>query len=89
MAGLDSPERSKAREELDRAVRNFVEVYAREQGVTDNPIVIGWAGIAEYTSVELTAEESTGTVTMVPDDQYAATTRGLLGFGVDAFTRGG
>lgn len=83
----DSPERQEARTALDAAVRRYVQVVARENGVAADPIVLGWAGFAEYTSVDLQSEDATGNVTLVPDDQSASTSRGLMHFGVDAFSR--
>ncbi|QPL15024.1 hypothetical protein SEA_HAUNTER_10 [Microbacterium phage Haunter] len=83
----DSPERQAARNALDEAVRQWTKVVAKENGVED-PIVLGWAGYAEYTSVSLEAEDSTGNTTMVPDGQSGAMSRGLFEFGRDAFRRG-
>lgn len=83
----DSPERQAARDAVDKAVRAYVIVCARENGITDDPIVLGWAGFAEYTSISLEAEDSSGNCNLIPDGQSAAMSRGLMGFGADAFSR--
>lgn len=78
-------ELAEARDVLDKAVRNLVRVQARLQGITLDPIVIGWAGYAEYTSVELQQADATGNVKMVPDAQSFALTRGLFECGLDGY----
>lgn len=85
----ESEERSDAREEMDRAVRKFVSIVAKEDGVTDSSVVLGWVGFAEYTSVELEAMDATGSVSLVPDGQPTSMSRGLSEFGSDAFSRSG
>lgn len=83
----ESEERAAARDAVDRAVKRYVEVVAQENEITDHPIVLGWAGFAEYTSLELESHDATGSVTLVPDGQNASTSRGLMHFGADAFSR--
>lgn len=88
MGGTDSPELDAARTALDKAVREFVRVKARENGIADDAYTIAWAGYAEYTSPELQANDESGNAILVPDDQNAATSRGCLEFGADIFSRG-
>lgn len=83
----ESEERQEARAALDKAARRYVSIVARENGVTDDCIVLGWAGYAEYTSVELERQDATGNCTLIPDGQAASMSRGLMHFGADAFSR--
>lgn len=82
----DSTELAAARTAADKAVREFVTVHAKEHG-RENAYVTGWATFAEYVTSEFVREEMSATVVLVPDDQHAATSRGLFEFGSDAFKR--
>lgn len=83
----DSEARIKARDEMDRVVRRYVEIVATENGVSDHAVLVGWAGSAEYTSVELQARDEYGNCTLAPEGQSAAMSRGMMHFGADAFSR--
>lgn len=78
-------ELAEARDQLDKAVKNLVAVQARLQGITLDPIVTGWVGYAEYTSIELQRSDATGNVKMVPDAQSFSLTRGLFECGLDGY----
>lgn len=82
---MDSEERTAARAALDAAVRAYVKVVANEAEF-DDVIVLGWAGFAEYTNVELDLRDQTGRATLVPDGQNGSMSRGLMHFGVDSFS---
>lgn len=83
----DSPEKQIAREAMDRAVRQYVRVLGRESETANDPIVIGWACYAEYTSVELEQEDKSGNAVIVPVGQNATMSRGCFEVGADAFRR--
>lgn len=82
-------ELAEARDQLDKAVKNFVAVQARLQGITSDPIVTGWVGYAEYTSIELEGMDSTANAKMVPEGQSFSLTRGLLECGLDGYRKPG
>ena len=84
---VEPEELAEARDQLDKAVKNFVQVQARLQGISTDPVVIGWAGYAEYTSIELQNMDATGNVNMVPDAQSFSLTRGLLECGLDGYRK--
>jgi hypothetical protein len=84
----EDEELSIARAALDAAFRQFVRVKARvDHNVNEDVLVTGWAGFAEYTTRTYMQEDVSGNVVAVPNDQTAATARGLFEFGVDAFSR--
>lgn len=78
-------ELAEARDQLDKAVKNFVQVQASLQGISTDPVVIGWVGYAEYTSIELQNMDATGNAKLVPDAQSFALTRGLFECGLDGY----
>lgn len=86
MAGQDSLELNKARENVDKAIREFVRVQAHERGQEDI-YVVAWVGFAEYVSRDMVVDEKSAISAIIPDDQNAATSRGLFEFGTDAFSR--
>lgn len=81
----DSPEKLAAREDMERAVREYVRVLGRESEITDDPIVLGWACYAQYTSMELEQEDKSGNAVIVPAGQNATMSRGCFEVGADAF----
>lgn len=83
----DSKELSEARTQLSGAVLNFVRVYAQERGIEGDVFIMGWAGFAEYVTPDMVQADTSGNAILVPDDQHAATSRGLFEFGADAFSR--
>lgn len=82
----DSEDMSAARAQMSAAVRNFVQVLARERGTTDNPVVTSWAAYASYSSVSLDADDMDGHAVIVPESQDSTTSRGCYGYGIDAFS---
>lgn len=88
MSGTDSEELSIARASVDAAVRQYVRVHAQERGIDPSSVfVTGWSGFAEYITPDYVQNDQSGNVVIVPDDQNAATSRGLFEFGADAFSR--
>jgi hypothetical protein len=84
----ESSEKAQARADVEAAMKRFVDIVAKEREITDSPIVIGWVAYAEYTSIELEREDSTGNVVIVPDNQQFSLSRGLFECGNDSFRRG-
>ena len=83
----DSPALAIARANVDKAIREFTKVRAKEVADQEDPYVLAWGCFAEYTSVDYTDREVTGNIVIVPDDQIGSTSRGLFMFGADAFSR--
>lgn len=77
MARDDSPGLAAARLEVGKALANFAKVYRAENG-DDAPILEGWAAIVTYTTVDLTAQDVSGTLWVVPTDQVRALTVGMF-----------
>lgn len=88
-----------ARAELDHAVRKWLKAKAKyvdegdgyddEQTAliqADDPVMLGWALIAVYTSTDLEQADSTAYSYECPDGQPAAFSRGLSMSGVDRWS---
>ncbi len=78
MAVDDSPELAAARLAVERAVRDFIRLYAAQEHGIKDPIIEGWACAVEYTSIELTEEDKSGFNCIVPHDQTRSLTVGLF-----------
>jgi hypothetical protein len=93
MAGTDSPELAIARENLDKAIKAYVDVaydLALERNAfdpADRPFVLGWVMEAEYVNAEMQRMEQTASAGGMPDNQPYAFSRGLHEVGADRYSR--
>ncbi len=86
MATDQDPELGRLRTNVDKAIREFVTYRVRLFEDQDNdPYVLGWAVMTEYTDPDLLQQDLMGTMSVVPDDQPAAFTGGLFGVGARSF----
>jgi hypothetical protein len=77
-------EKAAAIEAIEAAVDRFARAAEAEDGV---PFITGWIVAFEFTSGALDDSGKTADDVIVPSTQPRATSRGLLGLGLDHFTR--
>lgn len=93
MAGTDSPALSAARDNLDKAIKAYVDVAydgaveAAGFDPADRPFVLGWVMEAEYVNAEMQRMDQTASAGGVPDNQAYAFSRGLHNTGADRYSK--
>lgn len=80
-----NPEVDEARARIEDAVAAYAAVVS-EDGA---PFVTGWAVVFEFTTASIDEDGQSADDVVVPLTQSRATSRGLLGLGLDHFTRAG